>query len=115
MSPDHRKRNGYIIGAGGVAVGIGAAIVWSLSSSKFDDEHKLCPMSSCASNADLAKAHSILDDGHTLRGVSIGMGIAGAALIGAGAYLVLTPHKQESRVSLHVEPGAAGIAYSARF
>jgi len=114
-SPDHRKRNGIIVGASGVAVAVGAAIVWGLSSSKFDDEHKLCPMSSCASNADLAKAHSLLDDGHNLRGVSIGMGVAGAALIGAGAYLLLTPHKQESRVSVHVEPGGAGVAYSARF
>jgi nitrogen fixation-related uncharacterized protein len=114
-SPDHRKRNGIIVGASGVAVAVGAAIVWSLSSSKFDDEHKLCPMSSCASNADLAKAHSILDDARNLRGVSIGMGIAGAALIGAGAYLVLTPHKEEPRVSVHVEPGGAGVAYTARF
>jgi nitrogen fixation-related uncharacterized protein len=114
-SPDHRKRNGIIVGASGVAVAVGAAIVWSLSSSKFDDEHKLCPMSSCASNADLAKAHSILDDARNLRGVSIGMGIAGAALIGAGAYLILTPHKEEPRVSVHVEPGGAGVAYTARF
>jgi hypothetical protein len=114
-SSDHRKRNGIILGAGGVAMLVGSVVLWQLSSHKFDDEHALCPMSKCANDADLASANSLLSDGHTLRGVSIGMGIGGGVLIAAGAYLLLTPHARESRVAVHVGRDSAGIAYAGRF
>ncbi len=114
-APDHRKRNGVILGAAGLGVLVGAGVVFAASSSKFDDEHKLCPMSKCANDMDLAKAHSILSDGHTLRGVSIGMGIGGALLLAAGGYLWFTPHEDHARVSFHVDPQGAGVAYTARF
>ena len=93
----------------------GAAVVFGLSADKFDDEHALCPMSRCANNDDLDKAHSLLSDGRTLRGVSYGMVIGSAALVAAGAYLLLTPHAHEPRVSLQIQPGSAGIGYTARF
>jgi hypothetical protein len=112
---NHRRRNGIIVGAGGLAMLAGAAVVFSLSVDKFDEEHALCPISRCANNDDLAKAKSLLSDGRTLRGVSYGMGIGSVALLAAGTYLFLTPHKHDPRVSLHLEPGGAGIGYTARF
>ncbi len=113
---DHRKRNGVIAASAGVALLIGTAVVYEVSAGKFDDEHKLCPNSKCASEADLTKAKSQLSDGHTLRGVSIGMGIGGGALLVAGAYLLLTPHhKESSHVTLHVGHDSAVLAYIGRF
>jgi hypothetical protein len=114
-STNHRKRNGIILGAGGLAVIAGAAVMFSLSVDKFDDEHALCPMSRCANNDDLAKAESLLSDARTLRGVSYGMGIGGLALIAAGTYLFLTPSKEDARVSVQLRPGGAGIGYTTRF
>jgi nitrogen fixation-related uncharacterized protein len=104
-----------IIGAAGLGVVVGAAVLFGLSSGKFDDEHALCPSSKCADDAALAKAHSLLSDGHTLRGASIGMGIGGGVLLIASGYLLLTPHTTESHVAFHAEPGGAGIAYTASF
>ena len=112
---DHRRRNGLIAGGAGVAVLVGAAIAFEAGSSKFDDAARLCPASTCANDADLAKGKSLLSDGHTLRGVSIGMGVGGAALIAAGAYLILAPHHEETRVSLQVDRSGAGVTYTAPF
>jgi hypothetical protein len=114
-SSNHRRRNGIIVGAGGLAVLAGAAVLFSLSVDKFDDEHALCPMSRCANNEDLDEAKSLLSDGRTLRGVSYGMGIGGVALLAAGTYLFLTPNKHDPRVSLQLQPGGAAIGYTARF
>jgi tetratricopeptide (TPR) repeat protein len=112
---DHRKRNGIVLGVGGLAMLAGSAGLFILSIDKFDDEHALCPMSRCANNDDLAKAESLLSDGRALRGVSYGVGIGGVALVAVGTYLVLTPRKQESPVSVHLQPGGAAIGYTARF
>jgi hypothetical protein len=112
---NHRRRNGIIVGAGGLALLAGAAVLFSFSIDKFDEEHALCPMSRCANNDDLGKAESLLSDGRTMRGVSYGMGIGSVALLAAGTYLVLTPGKQDSRVSLQIQPGTAAIGYTARF
>lgn len=115
--PDHRRRNGLVVGAVGVGVLIGAGVLFESSSSKFDDEHALCPGSKCANDADLAKANSLLSDGHTLRGLSIGMGIGSGLLLLAGGYLALTPHdnKEASHVSVHVGHGGAGVAFTGHF
>ena len=115
LAADHRRRNGLVVGAAGLGVLVGAAVVFEAGSSKLDDAERLCPGSICGSNADLAKGKSLLSDGHTLRGVSIGMGIGGAALLAAGAYLIFTPHHEETRVSLHVDRGSAGVTYTAPF
>ncbi len=113
---DHRKRNGVIAASAGVVLLIGTAVVYEVSAGKFDDEHTLCPNSKCATEADLTKAKSQLSDGHTLRGVSIGMGIGGGALLIAGAYLLLTPHhKESSHVTLHVGHDSTGLAYTGSF
>ena len=94
---------------------IGAVVVGALSTSKFDDEHALCPSSHCGSPADLAQANSILSDARTLRNITIGMGIGSGVLLLASGYLLLTPTKHESHLAFHVEPGGAGIGYTARF
>ncbi len=113
---DHRKRYGVIAGGVGVAALIGTAVVYELSAGKFDDEHTLCPDSKCATAADLTKARSQLSDGHTLRGVAIGMGIGSGVLIVAGAYLLLAPHhKESSHVTLHVGHDDTGLAYTGSF
>jgi hypothetical protein len=112
---DHRKRNGVIVGAVGLGVLGGAVVFYSLSSGKFDDEHTLCPASKCANAADLDRAHSLLDNGHAYRGASIGMGIGGVLLVAAGAYLFLTPHHDEPKVSLQLDRTTAGAAYTVHF
>lgn len=114
-APDHRKRNGIILGAAGLGVLAGAVIAYEAGSSKFDDAARLCPGQTCANDADLAKGKSLLSDGHTLRGVSIGMGIGSAVLLAAGGYLMMTSHHEESRVAVHVDPTSAGVTYTARF
>jgi hypothetical protein len=112
---DHRKRNGIIIGAVGVAALATAGVMFAVSSSKFDDEHSLCPNSMCANTDDLAKAHSLLDDGHTYRGLSIGMGIGGVVLAAAGVYLLVTPHHEESHMTVQVDHTGGSVGYTARF
>ena len=112
---DHRKRNAILFGAAGGAVLVGAIVLFAESSSKFDDAARLCPDSQCASSADLAKGRSLLSDGHTWRDVSIGMGIGGALLVAAGGYFLLAPHKEDSRMSFHLDRDSAGVSYLARF
>jgi hypothetical protein len=114
-APDHRKRNGIILGAAGLGVLAGAVIAYEAGSNKFDDAAKLCPGQVCASDADLMKGHSLLSDGHTLREVSIGMGIGSAVLLAAGGYLLMTGHHEEAHVAVQVDPTGAGVAYTARF
>jgi len=114
-SEGHRTRNGIIIGATGVAALVGAAIAFEASSTRFDDVDRLCPSSTCPSQSVLEEAKSKQDDGHTLRGVSIGAGIGGLLLVAAGSYLALAPHHEDSRVSLHVDHSGAGMAYEWRF
>jgi hypothetical protein len=115
VAADHRKRNGIILGAAGIGVLAGAVISYEAGSNKFDDAAKLCPDQTCASDADLAKGKSLYSDGHTLRGLSIGMGIGSAVLIAAGGYLMMTGHHEESHVAVNVDPSGAGVTYSARF
>lgn len=112
---DHRGRNGVIIGAVGVAALATAGVMFAVSSSKFDDEHALCPGSQCANTDDLAKAHSLLDDGHTYRGLSIGIGIGGVVLAAAGVYLLVTPHHEESHMTVQLDHAGGSIGYTARF
>ena len=114
-SSDHRKRNGIILVAAGVGLGVGAGVLWSASSSKLDDEHKLCPMSTCATPDDLTQAKSLLDEAHTRRGISIGMGIGAALAIAAGGYLLMTPHHDESGVAIQIDRTTAGASYTVRF
>jgi len=111
----HRQRTGIIVGSVGVAALVGSVIAYEASSTKFDDVTRLCPNSTCATTGTLSEAQSKQDDGHTLRGVSIGMGIGGVILAAAGGYLMLAPHHEESHVSLHVDHSGAGVAYELRF
>ena len=108
-------RNGIIVGAVGVGAVVAAGIMFGASSSRFDDEHALCPMSRCANDMDLDKANSLLSDARTLRGLSYGVGIAGIAAIGVGAYLVLTHHDEQPRMTVQIDQHGAGVAYTARF
>jgi hypothetical protein len=113
---DHRKRNGVIIGAAGLGVIVGAVVFYGASSSKFDDEHSLCPSSQCATTADLEKAKSLVSDGRTYRGISYGMGIGGIAILGLGAYLLLAPHHEEaSRVSVQIGSGSGEVTFTGHF
>lgn len=111
----HRKRNGIILAAGGGAVIVGAGVLFGLSASKFSDERDLCPNNTCASQDDVPRADKLDHDGRTLRGISYGMGIGGAALIGAGIYLIATNNKHASQVALQLEPGYQGVGYTARW
>jgi hypothetical protein len=104
-----------ILGAGGIALLAGSAVLLKLSADEFDDEQALCPADRCATPADLANAKAMLSDGRVMRGTSIGLGITGGLLVAAGAYLLLTPQKETASLSFYVEPGNAGIGYTGRF
>jgi len=114
-APSHRKRNGIIVGAAGLGFIAGAVIAYEAGSSKLDDAARLCPGDTCANNADLARGHSLISDGRTLRGVSIGVGITGAVLIAAGGYLMMTDHAEQSHVAVDVRPNGGGVTYTARW
>ena len=109
------KTPGLVAGGVGVAALIGAAVFYELGSSHFDDEAKLCPGHLCASDADTAKANSLRDDARTDRGVAIGMGIGGAVLVAAGAYLLVTAHPEDSPVALHVDHHGGAVSYTLHF
>ncbi|MEO8550923.1 MAG: hypothetical protein ABI678_13150 [Kofleriaceae bacterium] len=114
-STDHRMRNGIIVGAVGVGALVTAGVLFVAGTHKFDDEHALCPSSRCATTDDLEHANSLLDDGHLLRGLSIGTGIAGLALVGVGGYLVATHKTEESHVMVQLDHRGGSIGYTARF
>lgn len=111
----HGKTGGAIIGGAGVAMLVGAAVFYELGSGHFDDEAKLCPGHLCASDADTAKANSLRDDARTDRGIAIGMGITGAVLVAAGAYLFVTAHTEDSPVALHVDHHGGAVTYTLHF
>lgn len=108
----HRRRNGIIIGAVGLGVLVGAGVTFGLGEAKLDDYRTLCPAARCGSDAELAKANSLISDARTLRGVSLGMGIGGGVLLAAGTYLVLTG---SSHVAVQADATGASVAYTARF
>jgi len=113
--PDHRKRNGVIVAGAGAGLVVGAGVLFGLAASKFGTEHDLCPDARCASPTDLARANALLDNGTTLRDVGIGLGIGGVALIAVGGYLLLTPHREAPRVSVHAGHGMTGVSFSGSF
>jgi len=113
---DHHKRNAALVGGAGLGLLVGSVVLFATSSSKFDDEHALCPHSKCATEADLTQAKSLVSDARAYRGVSYGVGIGGVALLGIGAYLLLAPHGTEaSHVSFQVGPGKGQVTYTAHF
>lgn len=112
---DHRRRNGLLLGAAGLGLGVGSAVMLGLASSKFSDERELCPNATCANATDLARADALLSNGKTLRGIGIGVGIGGVALLAVGTYLVLTPNKHAERISVQLTPSGGAIGYSGQF
>lgn len=112
---DHRRRNGYLIGAAGLGLAAGSAVLLGLAASKFSDERDLCPNATCANATDLARADALLSNGKTMRGVGIGLGIGGVALLAVGTYLLLTPSEHADRVSIQVTSGGGAIGYSGKF
>jgi hypothetical protein len=113
-SGSHRRRNAVIGGAVGLGLIGGAAAMYAVSSSRFDDEHSLCPRSMCKTQADLDRAHSLVSEGRTFEGISYGMGIGGALLVAGGAYLYFT-HRDESHVAVSAAPGNLGVVVGGRF
>jgi len=114
--PSHRRRNGVIVGGVGVAALVGAAVFFQVGTSKFDDEHALCPGHLCASDADTAKGNSLRDEARTYRGVGIGVGIGGAVLVAAGVYMFATGHAHESSpVALKLDRQGGSVTYSVSF
>lgn len=114
-SGSHRKRNGVILTAAGGTLAIGAGIMLGMAASKFNTESDLCPDHKCQNTMDLARANALLDNGTTLRGVGIGVGIGGVALLAVGGYLLMTPGHESTRVSLQVGHGTTGVAFSGSF
>jgi hypothetical protein len=114
-STSHRKRNGIILSAGGTALLVGAIVLFKSSSDKFDEEQALCPMSKCKNDEDLGRARDLISDSRTRRGLSIGMGIGAGLALTAGAYLLLTPSKEQMPVAINVDAQGASVAYTFGF
>jgi hypothetical protein len=114
-SKSHRKRNGIILSAGGTALLVGAIVLFRKSSDTFDEEQALCPMSKCKNDEDLGRARNLVSDSRTQRGLSIGMGIGAGLALTAGAYLLLTPSKEQMPVAINVDAHGAGVAYTFGF
>jgi hypothetical protein len=112
---DHRKRYGVITGAVGLGLVVGAVVLFAESSSKFNDEHSLCPDHKCASDADVPNANSMQSDGRAYRGAAYGTGIGGILLVAAGTYLFMTAPKEVSHVSMQVSHDGGGLTYTGRF
>jgi hypothetical protein len=111
----NRRRNGLISAATGAGLLAGAVVLLELSSSKYDDEHALCPRSMCKDLADLDQARSDQHQAQAFRGVSLGMGIGGTLLVATGAYLYFTSHDETPRVSVQAGRGSAGLSLNGRF
>ena len=114
-STSHRKRNGIILGAGGTALLVGAVVLFKSSSDKFDEEQALCPMSKCKNDEDLTRARDLISDSRLHRGLSIGMGVGAGLALTAGAYLLLTPSKEQMPVAVNVDAHGATVAYTIGF
>lgn len=114
-SGNHRRRNGFLIGGAGLGLAVGSAVLLGLASSKFSDERDLCPNATCANAQDLARANALLSNGKTMRGVGIGLGVGGVALIAVGTYLLATSSGHADHVSVQMTRDSGGLAYTGQF
>lgn len=113
----HDKRNGAIIGGAGAVVLVTSIVLFAESSSKFSDEHDLCPNHTCASASDAATANDDRDSARNLRGAGYVTGIIGLAALGVGGYLFFSAKDESSgpRMSLNVDRNSAGLSFSGHF
>jgi len=116
-APSHRKRNGIIIGGVGFAAAVTGAVLYVVGSGKLDDQSDLCPNKMCANQADADEANSLRNDGRTYRGIGVGLGIGGVALLAVGAVLFATAPSDtdSSPVALEIKPGGGTLSYSFGF
>jgi hypothetical protein len=114
-SSSSRKTYGIIAGAAGLTLVAGSAVMLGIANSKFSDEKDLCPNATCANPTSLARANALLSNGTDYRNIGIGVGIGGVVLLATGAYLLLTPHSEEPRVSFDVTRDGGSFAYTGRF
>jgi hypothetical protein len=114
-SGGHRKRNGVIAGVVGLGMLTGAIISFEIGQTKFDHARDLCPGGICTADIDFTNAKDLNSQGRVRRGLAYGLGAGGAVLLGVGAYLLLTPHKESSAVAFDVGNGGASVSYSASF
>lgn len=112
---NHRRRNGFLIGGAGLGLAVGSAVLLGLAASKFSDERDLCPNATCANAQDLARADALLSNGKTMRGIGIGLGAGGVALIAVGTYLLATSSGHTDRVSVQFTRDSGGLAYTGQF
>jgi hypothetical protein len=115
VQPSHRRRNGIIIGAAGLGLVATAGVFLGVAASKFSTERDLCPNATCANPTDLARAEALLDNGTTLRGIGIGVGIGGVALMAVGGYLMFTTPRETPRVSAQVTNDSTALTFSGSF
>nr|HEX4316448.1 PEGA domain-containing protein [Kofleriaceae bacterium] len=115
-STGHAKRNGAILGGVGVAAIIGSVVLFAESSSKFDDEHNLCPNHTCGSAGDASTANDDRSTARDLRGAGYLTGVVGLALVGVGGYLFFTAKDESAtHVSVQVDHSTAGLVFSGHF
>lgn len=112
---NHRRRNGFLVGGAGLGLAVGSAVLMGLAASKFSDESDLCPNATCANSLDLKRADALLSNGKTMRGIGIGLGAGGVALIAVGTYLLATSGGHADHVSVQMTRDSGGLAYTGQF
>lgn len=105
---------GWVLGAAGVAAGIGAAIVFAVNDSRFE-EFERDQRAGTLSPTQVAEMGSTIE---SLDAVTVVLAIGGGALLSAGAVLLLTAgggeERREPAVTLGVDPAARAGAVHAR-
>jgi len=103
----HRRRLYGVLLAGGGAVAIAGSALWAVKASD----------NSASCRDDLGNLDTGCGDFLQLRFGATGLFVAGAAAVGLGVYLILTPHKGEERTALipTAGPDRAGLAVLGHF
>ncbi len=113
---DHRKRNGLVVGAVGIGALAASGVLFATSQHQFNNEHTICPHSTCLSQGDADKANGQRDTARTERAFAIGAAAAGAVLVIGGIYLIAThEHIAAEPIALRVEHDGASMAWTGRF
>lgn len=116
--PSNRKNHALIVGSVGVVALVAGVVFFGVGTNMENDEDGVCPGRPghiCASDADVAKANSLRDDGRMYRGMGIGAGIGGVVLLAAGVIMYATAPGETAPVALHVDQHGAGVAYTFGF
>ncbi|MEY4548678.1 MAG: hypothetical protein RL685_4873 [Pseudomonadota bacterium] len=109
-SRSRQQELGLWLGAGGVAAAVTSGVVMLVAWSKYSDAERSCRQATGNSHRCPKAAFDQRGDALQLAGVATGFGLAGAALVGTGLALYLTPESSSEGL-----PAGAALQLSGRF